>query len=515
MIQVLVIGLFSFSSTMIFWLKREHDLPDLHWATSQYGLGADPSRFLLQAKWLSEGHGFREVTFDGLLCTSLPPGHPYFLSLVLYVSNNLDILRVVQATFPFFSGLLIFYALRNEIRVQFAASVIIASSPWLTSLSSCHMSETTSTFLVSVMVALISMLPSIKFVPRLSSDGEEYRRGRINLRLPIINAVSNFALGFLGIVSVLTAPGLIFSISAILSWLVVLNRRSFTSLLALSLGFLVPFVAWEYHCYRAEGRVVTSLLTALDKNTFIEKHWVLTWARTPEETILGFNEFAWDVDNDFSKIPERAYRSEKEKAEILSSYNRHTDPNHSESDAEEMVNLRRNLLIQITQDRKKTEPIRYYVILPVQRGVLSWLNQQPIGFLNHESLVYSARLLPWKFASEVRQHGFFRAILRALRGTVGLFALAIHWGTLALFIYCVYKSYCVSPACTILVALSFIAFTYTHGLAGPECRRNIPLLPLAFSLPALAASLLPERKLKATKSQSDVCRLANENLPRP
>lgn len=51
-----------------------------------------------------------------------------------------------------------------------------------------------------------------------------------------------------------------------------------------------------------------------------EKAWVRTWARTPKETIDGYRNFAWSIDEDFSDVHEHAYLSDREKAQIVKSY---------------------------------------------------------------------------------------------------------------------------------------------------------------------------------------------------
>lgn len=173
-------------------------------------LGRAPSRFSLQALWLSEGYGFRETTKSGRYCTSLPPGQPLVLSLFFQATNNVNTHRFFQSVVPWLSSVLVFFSLRNCGRVRHPASFLIASAPWLTALSSCHMPETTSTFLMSLMTFLTSILPtqihlsSTTFQNELAKKHTKQRT--TNLKL----AARSLGLGITSSLAILTAPGLVF-----------------------------------------------------------------------------------------------------------------------------------------------------------------------------------------------------------------------------------------------------------------------------------------------------------------
>ncbi|MFN9294786.1 MAG: hypothetical protein ACK6EB_42465, partial [Planctomyces sp.] len=62
----------------------------------QFG-GADPARFIKQGQWLFEGRGYMYP--ENVSCTSLPPGYPLFLSLLMLVSDKLFVLQMLQVGF--------------------------------------------------------------------------------------------------------------------------------------------------------------------------------------------------------------------------------------------------------------------------------------------------------------------------------------------------------------------------------------------------------------------------------
>jgi hypothetical protein len=478
----------SLISTYFSWQSREYELDELNWGTNQYGLGCDPSRFLLQGHWLHEGRGFRDTSDTGRLCTSLPPGHPYVLSLLFLITDKLDRLRYIQCLIPLLSGLLIFFSLKHFLILRYLSSLIISSTPWLTALSSCHMSETTSTFFVALLI-FATTLP----LNRLPVDSHRPNDHNVlalhNFSLHAYLAFFAFFLaGFCASAAILTAPGLTFSVLSLLIVLSVRFKRKWNLLFLGVVGFFIPLGYWQIHCIYAEGYPVVTLLTPLDASLNVEKAWVCTWARTPEETMAGYSNFAWNIDNDFSDVPDYAFFSETEKNEIISAYKRTTHSNVAQDSFLEANKERHRIIAKATLNRGRQQPFEVYIWLPLQRGILSWLKQQPVSYHGHDSPLLISRLLPWNVMSEMKIYGLYRVLFRVGRGLFALFVLLIHYGTIMLVAYAAIKSWKAMPLGTTIILSSVFLYTYLHGLSGPECRRNLPFYPLLLALPAIAST---------------------------
>jgi hypothetical protein len=484
----------TFLSATISWQSRELGISEITWSTNQYGLGCDPSRFLLQAFWLSEGYGFREASPTGNLCTSLPPGHPVALSLLFHFTNDVDKLRYLQCLLPFFSGLLIFFSLRDYAILRYFTSFLLASSPWLTALSSCHMSETTSTFLVALLTFIISWYfcnPILSVNTTPNDDTSQIGKAPYLIRS---NSRAMFFSGSTASLIILTAPGLIFSVLSLTLLLAYRSRSNWRELLCAIIGLSIPLTIWQIHCISATGRPALGLLTPLAPSMNDEKAWVRTWARTPKETITGYRNFAWNVDKDFADVPDYAFLSRSEKDDVIAAYLRAIDPKLSPEEAEEAEKARETVLSNATSHRKAQRPFEVWLMLPIRRGVLSWLEQQPVSFHGHDSPENIQVLAPWNLISDTNQRGIYRATLRASRGAYSLFVMALHYATVIIIGYTIFNSLKRASWATSLIVGSLLIYTYLHGLDGPECRRNLPFLPLLFCLPAIAANLTPTGK---------------------
>lgn len=476
---------FSCISTFIFWQKRQHDLADLTWSQHQYGLGSDPSRFLLQAFWLSKGFGYREVSHDGPLCTSLPSGNPVVLATILYFVNDLGPLRLIQSTFPFLSGAMIYFSLRKTPFLAWIASFLIAASPWQNALASCHMSEPTSTLFVSLSILTITILLS-----RFSQSEPENLtlQGRIFNSKNILGLAGGTLFGFSCFAAIMTSPGLIFTMLVIFaSGLLKLSHLRLI-LISILFGFCVPLTMWQIHCTVATGSPVATLLTPLNQRTQDEKAWIRTWARNPDEASRAFNAFDWNINGDFSKVPNHAFRDENEKKRIIVAYNSYLNAISEGRNADKEDEERIKILADITADRITNEKVNYYLTLPIQRGVASWIQQQPVNHLGHDSMATSSRLLPWNLARDLEQYGVQRTLLRALRGTIGIYSVCIHALTLVTMGYCIYlglRNY----RYTLPLLLSVVLYSYLHGLSTPEPRRNLPFVPIILAIPCLLCTL--------------------------
>jgi hypothetical protein len=288
----------------------------------------------------------------------------------------------------------------------------------------------------------------------------------------------------------ITSPGLIFSMIFLCASAIFANISRRFLALCITIGFIVPLAIWQVHCVIATGKPVAKLLTPLDSQHLEEKAWIRTWSRTPEETLLAYNTFDWNIDGDFSKVPSHAFSNDTEKQKILTTYASFIRAKKEGRDYSGYDKIRIETLENATVDRINKDKLGYLIRLPVQRGLLSWINQQPVNHLGHDSLEHSARLLPWNLLKDIQQFGLKRSILRSFRGTVGIFTSIIHFGTLLLIMYTCYLGLRNKPF-TIPLILTVLLYTYMHGFSGPEPRRNLPFLPLLFTIPRIAELLKP------------------------
>jgi hypothetical protein len=72
-------------------------LPLAHQMAREYDRSqpGDTSRFLWQGMWLLEGRGYLDLN-QTTQCTSLPPGYPGFLALLLSISESTRLIIAVQ-----------------------------------------------------------------------------------------------------------------------------------------------------------------------------------------------------------------------------------------------------------------------------------------------------------------------------------------------------------------------------------------------------------------------------------
>jgi hypothetical protein len=480
----------------VYWIPTPGvNVDDLEWSTPLMALGADPARFLLQGSWLSNGSGYREVEESGLGCTSLPPGHPVFLAIAMCFTRSLFWLRILQVVVHALSGVILFYAFRGfSLRWASLAGILVSGSPWGAALSSSYMSETTGAFLVCVVtfLAVTCLRPqrehSIrdKSIASLSGSLGSDHLQRLNDSGNCLPLVA-FLLGAALVLACLTAPGV--SISMVMLFFICVYRLwpRRASVTGLILGASIVMGVWQWHCVNAVGQPALGLLHPLQVK-MPGLAWVRTWARSTSEHMMGLGTFEWPNDSpDYAAVPEYAYRDDLEKNAVLrvSEEWRHSDGNVSTPD--EAFARREKLLMSIFRRESQENRFRFYVELPVLRGVSSWIDLRPANYLNLEDPQYLGRLNPKAFLNDVVTLGLKRSLLRTFRGFLSLYGLTVHILGLAIaFISCWLVFRARSPAGCLLL-LSVAGFTYIHGLQSPESRRNVPVLPIIMSAPAFAA----------------------------
>ena len=468
---------------------------DLKWSTPIMGLGADPSRFLLQGSWLSKGFGFRETTETGLYCTSLPPGHPVFLALAMCLTDDMFWLRVIQAAMHAASGVVLYYAVRPfSWYWATVAGFLVSGSPWGASLATSYMSETTGTFLVCLTLYLgIAIFRSSGLLRGLGGEASNSTSAgnvspvqltpqTFSRSLP----VAAFVLGMLCVTVCLTVPGVTISMLAFFVVSAHAIRKNRVGVLGLVLGASVVMGIWQLHCVRATGRPAYGLLHSLQPQ--FGKAWVRTWARSPDEYVLGVRVFVWPNDDpDYSAVPEYAFRDPVEKQEILDATERWRTVSGDSLHPTPEFETRSELLTVIAAREFKEHPLKCYVQLPLIRGIRSWTDLRPASYLQIEGPQYFSRLNPVSFMSDVKSLGIKKAIVRTFRGFLTLYALVMHVLGLLAFVFGLWYVIRHTSAHGALILLSVIVFTLLHGVDGPESRRNVPMVPIAVAVPVIAS----------------------------
>lgn len=438
----------------------------LHWQHSPVPFVADnfpqigdPYRYTSQARHLRDGNGF--VHAKGIPCTSLPPGYPLLLAGAMLFTNSLIAIQWAQVVLFISSAVLVFTGIsRVSNRLGFLAAFLMVASPWASARATDFLSETFGLFLCSAIAfLLIRML--VSDIPR-----------RIDATL----------IGIATLCVCLTTPYLTLIMLPLWMATVMQYRKNAAIVLSLIVGALIPYLSWQAHCVWAIGRPVVAMLTPL--GTPEATKWLRTWASSPKEFEYGLQVFAWHtMKPDWERIPDHAFQADAEKSEI-----ERIQMQSIESGDTTPVAV---VLSRVGRERRMQSPIGYYIIKPIERGMHSWCDFQPVRYHSAASDEHVARLRPRAFVNEVREFGFGRAGMRAIRGVLSLAVMVsevlrvpaiVHLISIALIGWCVLQAIRYPGWIPISVLFGIVFFTYVQCYDSPEYRRNEPVVPLLFFL---------------------------------
>ncbi len=419
----------------------------------------DPYRYTSQARNLRDGNGF--VHDMGVPCTSLPPGYPVVLAGAMLITNSLVAIQWAQVGLFISASLLVFAGIsRVSGRLGFLAAFLMVASPWASARATDFLSETFGLFLCSAIAfLLIRML--VSDIPR-----------RIDATL----------IGIATLCVCLTTPYLTLIMLPLWLATVIQYRKNATIVLSLIVGALIPYVSWQAHCVWAIGRPVVAMLTPL--GTPDATKWLRTWASSPREFEYGLQVFAWHtMKPDWELIPDHAFQTEAQKSEIKRIKMQSFESGDTTPVAE--------VLSRVGRERRMQSSIGYYIIKPIERGIHSWCDFQPVRYHSAANDEHVARLRPQSFVNEVREFGFGRAGMRAIRGVLSLAVMVsevlrgpaiVHLISIALIGWCVLQAIRYPGWIPISVLLGIVFFTYVQCYDSPEYRRNEPVVPLLFFL---------------------------------
>lgn len=449
-----------------FWYPEPHlEIGTLEWATPVMGLGADPARFLLQAQWLLNGAGFREVQHTGAYCTSLPPGYPLFLAGILLATKSLFIVQLIQCGLQILSGMLLFLAMRSFLpRFALFSGMLVSGSPPGIFLACSFMSETTGVFWGCVTLWLLFR------ILHTPASG-----------LPV------FAFGASCVAICLTSPGMaIVALAAFLTiFFAVLKSQKSVAVWCL-LGALLPMMVWQGHCVNATGQGAPFLLHRLGPQP--GRPWIATWARTADEYVNGLGAVVWiSGEADLSRIPDHAFKDQAEKdaaiAVLRAELMTRNDP-HANAEA---VTRKLEYFNELAVSSKQRRPLYVRVLLPIRRAAASWAFLSQVDFRGIAAPSLALRLAPAAMLESVREFGIRRTLSRSARAMLSVVVLAYDIVIPGMFLTAVAYGLYSGNRTAVWMMASVVVFSFLHGYVGPEARRNLPVIPFVLCIPGLIA----------------------------
>ncbi len=456
-----VISLTGLCAVAVFWSPTpSQEIDELQWFTPLMGWGADPSRFLLQAFDLRQGNGYLDVRTAP--CTTLPPGQPVFLSLLMLFSTDLLFLRLGQCLLHVLSGVILFNAMRPYVpKWGFLSGLLVNGSPWAATLASSFMSETFGLFLSCCVVYCVLKM--------LAGRASNY---------------SMVAMGACTVTACLTCPGVTFTMAAIWCIGAISSWKQPARLGWLILGAVVPMSVWQAHCLHGVGRPALALLHPLKFDPAVD--WARVWSRSPDEFVNCVGTFVWPNDSpEYSSIPAYAYASHEERLATEAIAKAWRSAGGSNDPGGKNYAAKSQQFVEMSEKRIAADPLNFYVALPLIRGCRSWIDYRPPGPDSLADLSLIQRLAPDALISDFRQFGAIRFLKRFSRSALSLSVVVLHYlTTLAVawsVVYALRKRNCTA----ITIAVTLALYTFSHGYRGPEVRRNLPIIPLALSLIAI------------------------------
>jgi len=431
--------------------RRSALLRDLLWCgLAALGLrlalweGADPpdaQRFLAQAMDLAAGRGF---LCEGQPCTTLPPGYPVFVAVLMRLGLPAHALAGVNVALGSAVSVLLYLSLRTEGRgAARAAALAWGLNPWLARQAGLAMSEQLSALLCSL--ALLSLGPLLVAEP------------------PSRRAAA-LAGGLLGALA-LTAPGTVFlclGIALAVAWSA---RRQPGTVGALLLTASLVMAPWQLHVLSVTGRLAPAVVTLgpLERGPGL---WVRSWRVTEDDL-----RFAWHPET-LAAAPARAFSSPEERTALVRLARQARSP-EDRALGEALERIAKRRLAEAGPEQ---------AALVVLRSLLLWLEMPSISHIQ-ASWVGRPSLASWRH--DRARVGNRRAGLRVLKGLAATAAQLLYllwplgYGWLA--VRAVRRR---SPL-GLGVLAGAVLYTLASGWTGlGEVRRNAPLVPALLALAA-------------------------------
>jgi 4-amino-4-deoxy-L-arabinose transferase-like glycosyltransferase len=407
----------------------------------------DTARYMAQADSLLRGEGYPSV--------STAPVYPLFLAGVRWIWDSVALLLVLQILMSVGTCLLVYRAIRPLSRsTAFIAALLLALNPMAARFATHLLSETLTTLLVAVAVALAARL-------------ERGAAGPAALAL----------LGFVTTLCVLAAPHTVFLVCGVLAWSA---WRLGAKVAPLALGAAMAMGPWQLHCMQSAGRMMPWVYEfgyyGLQDSGYVR--WVRTWASTPSEYIQGF----FSVGR-ISEFPAKAFRSDDERRELLAVARAYGGVHTSGLPASGHA-----AFAAAAADFVREQPVRYFVVLPLLRAIGLWTYVEPVGFAAPGQVSY---LLPSRLRGFAERHGPRRAVNQAVKASLA--ALLCGWH--AVFLTCAVGAVVVTAKRGSGLSWALLAGVMVYTAAAsfdPQPRRNLPLYPALLALASASYVRRPE-----------------------
>lgn len=374
-----------------------------------------------------------------------------FLCLIFWLCESQLLVQAIQFVLSVASCYLVFLAILPRGRAMaLAGGLGMAASPWLAWRVGWVMSETYGVFLASVLTYYIA----------------KFERSR--------SGWHSFLLGTLGVLLVLTTPGVIFLIAGVVGYISFKGYPRFRAFLACTAGCALVMVPWQVHCFIARGHLIPSIFSRNDELFTSFMYWPRAWTVTEVDMFDAYRFrtqrklAAFDTD-----VPDSAFCSLEQRSRLRSLVDRFA---RGQLDSTELDREFR----AVGMEMRDRDPLRYYVVLPLRRVWHLW-GAMPDA--SHIQWKYVGRLSISTIRADWVEYGPLRAIIRSAKAIIspaGVVAHYIYLSGFLLIAICALRSRRAVPVVIVLGVLGYTCLCCVSGFG--ESRRNVPFYPFLFFL---------------------------------
>ena len=410
-------------------------------------------RFEPQALSLMAGNGYLSFANpygnpDGNLETSLPPLYSLLIASLYSVGFEKYGILFAQFGMILLACNLLFRAIKPfSLHLAGLSMFMMALHPWTARAASYYLSEAFGVFISCALLYYFS-----KCIRKTAGKTDYLLLGLTLIALP------------------LNSPAAMF-LSAVVGLSALLKAGNFKCRLALILGVATLLIPWEIHCIKATGKFCPTLYTTpyLTKPRGVDI-WVKTWAKKDKEIYACCRPY------DIRTAPDYAFEATSVPREELIKARLQQSREVGAVDSPEITEKVDTLYRTAAEDRIKSDPISYYVKLPLIRAFNLWFDMpQTI----HAQMEYVGRLGVKTLQQDMKSHGKARAIKRYLKAWISTitYLLFIFFPILALGLFVLFIK---KRRCTpVLILSTIIVYSAITGYScRNESRRNLIFLPV-------------------------------------
>jgi hypothetical protein len=414
------------------------------------------------------------------------PGYPLFLASIyaIFGQENNTAVRLIQALIDSLTcGLIAWLAIiwlpeswhKKKPLTGLIALGIAAISPFVLIYVTTILTEVLTVFLLVLFAILISLF--IKQISHLKNIWLLIAAGLVGGLMTLIRPDSGFFVltgGLILIPTILKSSG---------SKLVIFKRMLlFGSLFTVS--FLIVLLPWiirnwrVFHIFMPLAPYSASMPEDFYASGYDK--WLRTW--TKNDDYIDYDQWSLDTDNiNTDGLPDYAFGSDTERMRVQKLFDVYNNPDNSEDD-DNQVYLTPALdaqFAQIAQERIAGNPLKFYLVLPIERAGALWFDT------HSQFYSFSGSLFPLKNLNPDNNQQWWLPIFFLL---VCLLTIGAIIGSIILWQFNSSKLPVIFVWTLILPRLIFLA-TLSH----PEPRYTVEYFPLLIGLSAIA--IVAGRKL--------------------